>query len=235
MGRDRGRLLDLLPERVGPLDPRRAELEMRLCGYAYSHVSAGLARRWNLPPLLADAQAVLDSLVPIERETCTTGGTWYLARIQPYRTMDNVIDGVVLTFNDVTERVQAIAARRARDLAEAIVDTVREPLVVLDQQLHVVAVNRAYVSCFGGPASGLLGHSFYAVGGRLWDVAPMHDLLDTVPPAERTFEARELTHVIPGMGPQNLRLSARRVTENGGSTELLLLNIEVLPDHPPQT
>ncbi|MDZ4292420.1 MAG: chemotaxis protein CheB [Hydrogenophaga sp.] len=184
--------------------------------------------------LLADARTVLDTLAPIEREV-QTGSTWYLARIQPYRTMDNVIDGVVLTFNDVTERVQAIAARRARDLAEAIVDTVREPLVVLDRQLHVVAVNRAYVSCFGGPASGLLGHSFYAVGGRLWDVAPMHDLLDTVPPAERIFEARELTHVIPGMGPQNLRLSARRVTEKGGSTELLLLSIEVLPDHPPQT
>ena len=184
--------------------------------------------------LLADARTVLDTLTPIEREV-QAGRVWYLARIQPYRTMDNVIDGVVITFNDVTERVQAIAARRARDLAEAIVDTVREPLVVLDQQLHVVAVNRAYVSCFGGPASGLLGLSFYAVGGRLWDVAPMHDLLDTVPPAERTFEARELTHVIPGMGPQNLRLSARRVTEKGGSTELLLLSIEVLPDHPPQT
>ena len=44
-----------ITELVGPLDPRRAELEMRLCGYTYSHVSAGLARRWNLPPLLADA------------------------------------------------------------------------------------------------------------------------------------------------------------------------------------
>ncbi len=40
---------------VGPLDPRRAELERRLCGYTCSHVSAALGRRWNLPPLLADA------------------------------------------------------------------------------------------------------------------------------------------------------------------------------------
>jgi HD-like signal output (HDOD) protein len=44
-----------ITELVPPLDPRRAELEMRLCGYAYSHVSAALARQWSLPPLLADA------------------------------------------------------------------------------------------------------------------------------------------------------------------------------------
>lgn len=40
---------------VGPLDPRRGDLERRICGFAYSHVSAALGRRWSLPPLLADA------------------------------------------------------------------------------------------------------------------------------------------------------------------------------------
>ncbi|WP_373765127.1 HDOD domain-containing protein [Delftia acidovorans] len=44
-----------ISELVDPLDPRRAEVEMRLCGYAYSHVTPGLPPRWNLPPLLADA------------------------------------------------------------------------------------------------------------------------------------------------------------------------------------
>lgn len=88
------------------------------------------------------------------------GDTWYLARIQPYRNMDNVIDGVVLTFNDVTERVHALADRQARELAEAIVDTVLDPLVVLDKALCVVAVNQAYRRRFGGVASALLGQSF---------------------------------------------------------------------------
>jgi two-component system CheB/CheR fusion protein len=79
--------------------------------------------------LLADAQAVLDTLAPVEREVRTAASTWYLARIKPYRTVDNVINGVVLTFNDVTERVLALAMRQARDLAEAVVDTAYEPLV----------------------------------------------------------------------------------------------------------
>ncbi|MDP1633629.1 MAG: CheR family methyltransferase, partial [Gallionellaceae bacterium] len=83
--------------------------------------------------LLADAQTVLDSLVPREREVCTNGGEWYLARIQPYRTLDNIIDGVVLTFTDISKRMLAETAMKdARELAESIVDTVREPLLVLD-------------------------------------------------------------------------------------------------------
>ena len=185
--------------------------------------------------LLADARTVLDTLVSVEREV-QAGDTWYLARIQPYRTMDNVIDGVVLTFHDVTDQVHAIADRRARDLAEAIVDAVREPLVVLDRQLRVVAANRAYASRFGGPVQALLGHSFYEIGERQWDVEAMHGLLDVASPGERTFEARELSHRVPGMGPeqQPLRFSARRVAEKkGGTTELVLLGIEVLPQAPP--
>jgi two-component system CheB/CheR fusion protein len=184
--------------------------------------------------LLADARTVLETLVSVEREV-QAGETWYLARIQPYRTMDNVIDGVVLTFNDVTERVHAIADRRARDLAEAIVDTVREPLVVLDRELHVVAANRAYASRFGGPVQALLGKSFYEIGERQWDVEAMHDLLDVASPSERTFEARTLSHRVPGMGPepQPIRFSARRVTEKDGNTELVLLGIELLPQTPP--
>ncbi|MHB8355050.1 MAG: CheR family methyltransferase, partial [Burkholderiales bacterium] len=68
--------------------------------------------------MLADAQAVLDSLVPREREVRTVSGDWYLARIQPYRTLDNVIDGVVLTFSDITKRIQAeTSSSEARKLA----------------------------------------------------------------------------------------------------------------------
>lgn len=53
--------------------------------------------------LLAELQVVLDTLVPKEREVRTADGKWYLARIQPYRTLDNVIEGVVLTFTEVTD------------------------------------------------------------------------------------------------------------------------------------
>jgi two-component system CheB/CheR fusion protein len=57
--------------------------------------------------LLDAAQTVLDSLIPYEQEMQISDGVWMLARIQPYRTLDNVIDGVVLTFTDITARMSA--------------------------------------------------------------------------------------------------------------------------------
>ncbi|MGZ5558914.1 MAG: chemotaxis protein CheB, partial [Methylobacter sp.] len=57
--------------------------------------------------LLDAVRLVLDNLIPIEREVKTLNGNWYLARIQPYRTLDNMIDGVVLTFTNITERTRA--------------------------------------------------------------------------------------------------------------------------------
>ncbi|HOX67138.1 MAG TPA: chemotaxis protein CheB [Burkholderiaceae bacterium] len=175
---------------------------------------------------LADAQAVLDSLVPIERELSTPAGAWYLARIQPYRTVDNVIDGVVLTFTDVTERVHAIATRQARDLAEAVVDAVPEPLVVLDGQLQVMSCNRAFYREFGGSVDDTVGQSVFEVGQRRWDFTEMHDLLESVLPRERSFEGRVIEHDFQRLGVRTLRLSARRVLMPAGSGELVLLVIE---------
>ncbi|MGZ4978710.1 MAG: CheR family methyltransferase, partial [Methylobacter sp.] len=63
--------------------------------------------------LLDAAHSVLDNLVPIEREVKTLNGNWYLARVQPYRTLENMIDGVVLTFTNITESTRAIAIQEA--------------------------------------------------------------------------------------------------------------------------
>ena len=64
---------------------------------------ADIQSNFDSQSLLAELQAVLDTLVPKEREVRTADGKWYLARIQPYRTLDNVIEGVVLTFTEITD------------------------------------------------------------------------------------------------------------------------------------
>jgi two-component system CheB/CheR fusion protein len=174
--------------------------------------------------LLADAQTVLDTLAPVEREVRTATNTWYLARIKPYRTLDNVIDGVVLTFNDVTERVLAVAMRQARDLAEAVVDTVYEPLVVLDDQLQVLTANRAFLDLFGGRAEDTLGRGFYEIGQRQWDFAAMHDLLDGVLPGERAGGERLISQDFAGIGVQHLRVRTRLVADKNLSASLVLVS-----------
>ena len=62
--------------------------------------------------LVADTQAVLDNLIPKQREVQTTAGMWYTSRIQPYRILENVIEGAVITFVDITETVQTREALR---------------------------------------------------------------------------------------------------------------------------
>ncbi len=64
---------------------------------------ADIKSNFDSQHLLAELQIVLDTLVPKEREVHTADDKWYLARIQPYRTLDNVIEGVVLTFTEVTD------------------------------------------------------------------------------------------------------------------------------------
>ncbi|MDP2005633.1 MAG: chemotaxis protein CheB [Rubrivivax sp.] len=177
--------------------------------------------------LLTDATAVLDTLVPVEREVCTAAGIWYLARIQPYRTVDNVIDGVVLTFADVTERVAAIAARKARDLAEAIVDTVHAPLLVLDGTLKVLKANPAYHRVFGGTPADTDGRPFFEATGGQWGVPAVRTWLEAgLPPGLRAAELQlGLAEGRKGAA-RVVRLSARRILELSGESSLLLLSFD---------
>jgi two-component system CheB/CheR fusion protein len=182
---------------------------------------------------IADAQEVLDSLVPIERELSLADGTVFLGRTQPYRTVDNVIDGVVLTFTDVTERVHAMANRQARDLAEAVVDAVPEPLLVLDKGLKVVSVNRSFLREFGGTTAVLLGQSMFAINEGQWDFAEFRDLLETVLPRDQHFDSRRLQHTFVALGDRQLKLAAHRVSMPAQSGELVLLVIEVVAPRTP--
>ncbi|MDO8990417.1 MAG: chemotaxis protein CheB [Sideroxyarcus sp.] len=177
--------------------------------------------------LLADAQAVLDTLIPREREVCTDGGAWHLVRTQPYRTLDNVIDGVVLTFTDITKRMQAeTAMKEARELSESIVDTVREPLIVLDGASKVVSASRAFYERFRVAPQDTVGRHLYELGNRQWDIPKLRELLETELPNKQVVEGFEVEHDFPGIGKRRMLLNARRIVGNAEGKQLILLAIE---------
>ena len=170
---------------------------------------------------------VLDTLAPWERELRTRSGQWFLAHIQPYRTLDNVIDGVVLTFTDINTRVAAEAAeRRARRLAEGIVDTVREPLVVLDGCLQVVTASRSFYRHFSVAPDDTVGRPIYELGNRQWDIPALRELLETILPRDNSFEGFVVEHDFPTIGRQKMRLNARRLMGTADDAALILLAIE---------
>lgn len=94
--------------------------------------------------LAQDVQQVLDRLATVEASIQTTQGEWYAMRILPYRTLNNYISGAVITFTDITalKTLEAQLQESAR-FAESIVETLREPLLVLDAELYVLGISRA--------------------------------------------------------------------------------------------
>jgi two-component system CheB/CheR fusion protein len=181
----------------------------------------------NKDELLADARSVLDDLTSREREVRTVGGAWYLARIQPYRTLDNVIEGVVLTFTDISQRVAADAAvSQAQKLAEGIVDTVREPLIVLDKGLHVVSASRAFYSNFKVAEEETTGRLIYELGNRQWDIPALRNLLEQILTHDQSFDGFVVEHDFPLIGHHKMLLNARRIVDSDGATQMILLAME---------
>jgi two-component system, chemotaxis family, CheB/CheR fusion protein len=177
--------------------------------------------------LVADAQRVLDSLVPIVKEVKTIDRTWFLARILPYRTLDNVIEGVVLTFTDITDIKQAQeAAQSAREYSECIVDTITQPLVIMDDRLEVVSANRSFYSAFHVTSQDTVGRRFYEIGERQWDIPSLRELLDDVLTHNTTFENVVVNHDFPIIGHRKMLLNGRRISETSGKGLLILLAIE---------
>ena len=170
--------------------------------------------------LLAELQTVLDTLIPIEREVRTTDGAWYLARMQPYRTLDNVIAGVVLTFTTVTDYK---LASEAQVLAEGIINTVSEPLIVLDSALQVVSAGHSFYRHFRVTPEDTVGRKIYDLGNGQWAIPALRELLENILPQKQVMDGYVVEHDFPSLGPRRMVLNARRIVTAPGDTELILL------------
>lgn len=174
--------------------------------------------------LLNDARTVLDTLTPQEHEVRTKEAS-YLVRIQPYRTLDDVIDGVVLTFTDISARVLAEAAViDERELFEAIVNTVHEPLIVLDSQLRVVTASSSFYRYFQTSLQDTVGRPIYQLGNNQWNIPRLRELLENILLENQTLENFGMEHDFPLIGHRKLLLNARRVA--GNSRPLIMLAME---------
>ena len=177
--------------------------------------------------LIGEVQAVLDSWVPRELEVKTIGDEWFLVRIMPYRTLENVIQGVVLTFNDISGLKKFEAEiREARQYAESIVDTVREPLIILDGDFKVISAGRSFYQNFQVKPEETVGRSLFDLGGHQWDIPRLRELLETVLPKDTNFEGIEVEHDFPIIGHRRMLLNARQITGETGRTEMILLAME---------
>src|SRR6185295_7749890 len=122
-----------------------------------------LANRLDYPQLVDDAQAVLDQLVPVEREV-RFGERWLLARLRPYRAGEDRISGVVLTFVDITEQRRTSDALRASEAQfRTIVAQAAAGVVHIDLEGRITLANARFGLIAGQPPETLVGTSVFAL------------------------------------------------------------------------
>jgi hypothetical protein len=117
-------------------------------------------------------------------------------------------------------------AAERRSLEEAIVDTVREPLIVLDDQLSVVAASRSFYHAFKVTRQDTEGRPLYELGDGQWNIPALRALLEDIIPRHTTIEAYEVEHDFPMIGRRTMLLNARKVFYEGNNSTSLLVAIE---------
>lgn len=181
----------------------------------------------NYDALIEDSRRVLATLIPKEQEVQDTSGRWHLVRLMPYRTANNVIDGVVMTIVDIDRMKRAERkAQAGMEYFDSIVQTVRQPLVVLDERLRVVSANEAFYRTFDMQARWVEGKLIYELDGHKWDVPELRNLLEEILPSKAAMNDFQMEQELPKVGRRRLTLNARRLQRDEHEPGLILLAME---------
>jgi two-component system CheB/CheR fusion protein len=201
-------LFNLLPADVGrPIGAVRSSLEVgdlhRLC--------AGM----------------LDTGTPVALEVTDREGHWYSLSIRPYRTADNVIEGAVIALVDVSAvKASLDQAATARDYAQAIVDTVQIPLVLLDEDYRVRSANRSFYEAFQVAPQQTINRVIWDLGNGQWDIPALRRVLLEIVQNNTSFYDFEVEHEFPSIGSRAMLLNARRLHGDRERGATILLAIE---------
>ncbi len=159
----------------------------------------------------------------------------------PIRSRDGRVIGAVMVFRDVTERIKienglektrielAVIkkiADEASEFSESIINTVREPLISLDQDLRVVTVSRSFYDVFKVNPEETVGQLIYDLGNKQWDIPKLRELLETILPQKASFDNYEVEHDFTTIGRRIMLLNARQIQRESGKERIILLAIE---------
>jgi two-component sensor histidine kinase len=123
-------------------------------------------------------------------------------------------------------RKQFTDVKDACALAQAIVDTVREPVLVFDQDLRVIAASRSFYSFFQVIPENTQGRLLSELGDGQWNIPRLRLLLEKIVPEHRVMEDYEVEHEFPLVGQRIMKLNARQVFYEGGAEATILLGME---------
>jgi len=173
----------------------------------------------DLPNFDRLVAGVIDSMAAREQEVRAKDGRWYSLRIRPYRTLENKIDGATVIFLDID------ALKKSRQ-AEAVFDTIREPLLLLTSKQRVLSANRPFLRLLGIDEQSTLNRPLYELGGGLFDIPELRSLLEDALTKRQTVEEFKVEVLTPKAGKRTLLLNARKIKGDPDGEDVILLAME---------
>lgn len=181
----------------------------------------------NLPNIELLVQEVIDQLTISTHDFQDRENRWWSLSIRPYRSSDHRIEGAVLTFTDTDTIQKALhASDRARRYADAIIETVREPLVILTPELTVDRANFSFYRFFRVDAAQVEGKLLFDLGNGKWRIPELESQLRKVLPSSQGFSNFEVRHTFPEIGARVMLLNARQLSREPNETAAILLAFE---------
>ena len=193
-------------------------------------------RQWDIPAL----RTLLESVIPhrasvegfeVEHDFPTIGRRTMLVNARKIFSPGENSGSILLAIEDVSEeRAARKESKRAWQLTQSIVDTIRDPLVVLESDMTVVTASKAFLTMFGITQAEARGRRVSELGQHQWDVPALRHLMDKVLPENKPFENFEIEDVFPGLGRRVFNLNARKISQPGNHAHRMLLVFEDISD-----
>lgn len=214
---------DLRVRRATPL----AEKALNVRPTDFGRPLTDIKLKIDFPDLEQLVGNVIETVTTTELETQDADGRWYSIQIRPYVTLEKKIEGAVISFIDIDSLKRSeLEMKAARDFSEAVVETVSQPLIVLDQGLHIISANAAFYQTFRVFPAQTEGKLIFDLGNQQWDIPELRQLLENILPKRTLIEAFEVEHKFPDLGQRTMLLSARRLAQTDRKNEMILLAIE---------
>ncbi|MBU7005167.1 chemotaxis protein CheB [Phosphitispora fastidiosa] len=185
----------------------------------------------NIPDLEQEILEVIDKFISKEKEVQDKWGFWYSMQIRPYKTAENKINGVVLTFVDIDALKNSLTlSQEACEYAEAIVETVREPLLVLDANLHLTSANMAFYHTFRVTPEETRNQLIFDMGNGQWNIPRLRELLTDILCNNTIFTDFKVEYDFPNIGRRTMLVNARPIITLKTRVKLILMAIEDITD-----
>jgi PAS domain S-box-containing protein len=214
---------DLTVRRFSP----QAERQFNLRAHDIGSPLASVRNPLQFPALAATVADVIARGREAEREVQDADGRWFSLRMRPYLTPDDKVDGAVLVLVDIDElKRKEQLIKEEHEHAEAIIQTVPNPLVILGADLKVHSANESFFRTFKVAAAGTKGRSIFELDHGSWDIPRLRHLLEDIIPRNSVFTDFDVTHEFPRIGRRSLLLNACVLKAPTGRAKEILLGIQ---------